>query len=61
MLEQKLSDFLKVLEEQKILVWEAKQKEKIRRQELKELMPNEEKISLKETIKNAPIDYKQNI
>jgi len=61
LMDQKLSDFLKVLEEQKILVWESKQKEKIRRQELKEFLPNFESISLKQMINDAPEQYKNNL
>jgi hypothetical protein len=61
LLDQKLSDFLKVLEEQKILVWESREKEKMRRQELEKFLPNFENISLKQMIHDAPVQYKNKL
>lgn len=61
LLNQQLSNFYEVLEEQRALVWEMQQKEKIRQEELEKYLPDIENISLKKIIQNAPKKYKSKL
>ena len=61
LLENRLSDFLRVLEEQKILVWETRQKEEIRKQELGSFIAHVEEFSLKEIIQFSPEKFQQQL
>lgn len=61
LLNQKLTNFFEVLEEQRALVWEMQQKETIRQEELQKYLPDLEKISLKEIIHFSPEKYKQEL
>jgi hypothetical protein len=58
LLKQQLANFFDVLEEQRALVWEMQQKEKMRQEELQKYLPEMENISLNEVIKIAPENYK---
>ena len=58
LLNQQLTNFFNVLEEQRALVWEMQQKEKMRQEELQKYLPDLENISLTEIIKITPDNYK---
>jgi len=61
LLDNRLSDFMRVLEEQKVLVWEINQKEEIRKQELNSFLTNVEEISLQEIIQAAPEQFQDDL
>jgi hypothetical protein len=58
LLNQQLANFFDVIEEQRALVWEMQQKEKMRQEELQKYLPDMENISLSEMIRIAPENYK---